>query len=228
MRVKLNALNLNTIPQKKKESPFFEWWYKVVPPSYVCWFINPMNTIVISMINPRYCSYKPSMLKTFRVIFLACVDDFWKNLAFPICQWCWTPVFNFMKWYPHMWRGYIYLHVSRKPKKNIGEFPKWLFLISLFVMMKIFWLWTWISIQNPQPLQQISIQHPFQPTSQVVSAPVDGASLAELRCRWRPCWGHLIGDFWDNKMGVWKIFAAGIQIIWYNMWFSWDISEITY
>ena len=25
--------------------------YKVVPPSDVCWFINPMNTIVISTIN---------------------------------------------------------------------------------------------------------------------------------------------------------------------------------
>ena len=33
---------------------------RMVPPSYVCWFINPMNTIVISTINHSYGSYKPT------------------------------------------------------------------------------------------------------------------------------------------------------------------------
>ena len=31
--------------------------YRMVPPSDVCWFINPMNTIVISAINNSYGSY---------------------------------------------------------------------------------------------------------------------------------------------------------------------------
>ena len=35
---------------------------RMVPPSDVCWFINPMNTIVISAINHSYGSYKPTWL----------------------------------------------------------------------------------------------------------------------------------------------------------------------
>ena len=34
----------------------------VAPPSDVCWFLNPMNTIVISAINHSYGSYKPTYL----------------------------------------------------------------------------------------------------------------------------------------------------------------------
>ena len=41
-------------------------WYMCIqdgaPPSDVCWFLNPMNTIVISAINNGYGSYKPTYL----------------------------------------------------------------------------------------------------------------------------------------------------------------------
>ena len=32
------------------------------PPSDVCWFINPRNTILMSIINHSYWSYKPTQL----------------------------------------------------------------------------------------------------------------------------------------------------------------------
>jgi hypothetical protein len=43
-----------------KSDKIFEEVYRMVPPSDVCGFINPMKTIVISAINHSYGSYKPT------------------------------------------------------------------------------------------------------------------------------------------------------------------------
>ena len=57
-----NSLDVSPRSRPLKDGVAKNWIFycRMVPPSDVCWFINPMNTIVISAINHSYWSYKPT------------------------------------------------------------------------------------------------------------------------------------------------------------------------
>ena len=56
--------------------------YNVGPPSDVCWFIDPMNTIVISTINHSYSSYVHQLSYRLGAPHCRCLLSFW-GCAFP-------------------------------------------------------------------------------------------------------------------------------------------------
>ena len=64
--------------------------YNVGPLSYVCWFINPMNTIVIGIINRSYWSYVHQL-------------SYHRSAINPMkCNFSYTVPMNFPCWGPHI------------------------------------------------------------------------------------------------------------------------------